>query len=69
MEEFITNGGFIGDRKHHVRKVRTKKNEDETDSIPSSTSTNEESKALGRSKSYQDEAAVELTPKEKMLLK
>lgn len=69
MEEFISNGGFIGDRKLHVRKVRSKKPETDSDSLASPASTNEESKMFGRSKSYQDEVAIELTPKEKMLMK
>lgn len=72
MEEFIANGGFIGDRKLHVRKVRSKKIEaSDPESSPGMTSADskEESKTMGRSKSYQDEIAEELTPKEKMLLK
>ena len=69
MEEFNCNCGFINDRKLHVHKVRSKKPQEDTNSMPSPASTNEESKVFGRSKSYQDEVTVELTPKEKMQMK
>lgn len=67
MDEFIQNGGFIGDRKLHVRKFRspTKKRAIEnTDQL-------EETKVLDRAKieTEEDAQAETMTPKERMMKK
>lgn len=70
MQEFIENGGFIGNANLHVRKLRSKAIEDNEDestvATPSKGKSLEESKHMHKSRSFQDEDAG-LTPKELML--
>jgi hypothetical protein len=66
MEEFISNGGFIGNQTLHKRKVKDKRPIEMPDRPKA-----EESK-MHKSKSYQDpeqEDLSKLTPKERMILK
>lgn len=73
MEEFIENGGFIGNQHLHVKKLKSKKFEDSThdssEEVSSLSETCEEAKRTPhKSKSFQEANHNELTPKEKMML-
>lgn len=71
MEEFITNGGFVGEKKLQPRKIRSRTSQsDSQNSDYNSTqhTYNEDPKLKGRSKSHRDNYDSGLTPKQRMLL-
>lgn len=65
MSEFIENGGFIGDKKLHVRKFKSPSKSKK----PSYPSSKEELKLDSKSKStqFEDSEAESMTPKERMM--
>lgn len=67
MQEFIENGGFIGNQKLPVRKIKPNRidNSGEEGSIKSMASSLEEAKQMQKAKSYQEDELKGLSPKEK----
>lgn len=65
MNEFVENGGFIGERKLHVRKFRSPKKKKNRAEIEENKSTD----ISQSTKAQEDNEANTMTPKERMMLK
>lgn len=67
MQEFIENGGFIGNQKLPVRKIKPNKIEssNDVDGTPSMASSLEAAKLSKKSKSSREDVMKGLSPKEK----